>query len=150
MDTSLSPLVLPSQESLCRGGQRGELLKSGTMDGDCKGQLHPPCGGIPRVGSGPKMHLHLSSATESLPRKVNSHLSPPVASSVRGDGWLRSNESPCNTGTCKAVDAVSILGSGRYPEEGVATHCSILAWKILWTEEPGRLQSVGSQESDTT
>ena len=99
-----------------RGGLRGELLKSGTMDGDCKGQLHLPRGGIPRVGSGPKMHLHLSSATESLPRKVNSHPSPPVASSVRGDGWLRSKESPCNAGTCNAVDAVSIPGSGRSPE----------------------------------
>ena len=30
------------------------------------------------------------------------------------------------------------------------THFSILAWRIPWTEEPGRLQSVGSQESDTT
>ena len=31
----------------------------------------------------------------------------------------------------------------------MATHSSILAWRIPWTEEPGRLQSVGSQESDT-
>ena len=30
-------------------------------------------------------------------------------------------------------------------EEGMATHSSILAWEILWTEEPGRLQSMGSQ-----
>ena len=35
-------------------------------------------------------------------------------------------------------------------EEGMATHSSILAWKIPWTEEPGRLQSMGSKESDTT
>ena len=32
----------------------------------------------------------------------------------------------------------------------MATHFSILAWNIPWTEEPGRLQSMGSQESDTT
>ena len=31
----------------------------------------------------------------------------------------------------------------------MATHSSILAWKILWTEESVRLQSMGSQESDT-
>ena len=31
------------------------------------------------------------------------------------------------------------------PEEGMATHSSILTWRISWTEEPGRLQSVGSQ-----
>ena len=30
-------------------------------------------------------------------------------------------------------------------EEEIATHSSILAWKIPWTEEPGRLQSMGSQ-----
>ena len=30
-------------------------------------------------------------------------------------------------------------------EKGMATHSIILAWRILWTEEPGRLQSIGSQ-----
>ena len=35
-------------------------------------------------------------------------------------------------------------------EKEMAIHCSILAWRIPWTEEPGGLQSVGSQESDTT
>ena len=30
-------------------------------------------------------------------------------------------------------------------EEGLATHSSILAWRILWIEEPGGLQSLGSQ-----
>ena len=32
----------------------------------------------------------------------------------------------------------------------MATHSSILAWKIPWTEEPGRLQSMGREESDMT
>ena len=32
----------------------------------------------------------------------------------------------------------------------MATHSSILAWRTLWTEEVGRLQSMGSQELDTT
>ena len=32
----------------------------------------------------------------------------------------------------------------------MATHSSVLAWRILWTEEPGGLQSMGSQESDMT
>ena len=35
-------------------------------------------------------------------------------------------------------------------EKEMATHSSILAWKILETEEPGGLQSMGSQEKDTT
>ena len=33
----------------------------------------------------------------------------------------------------------SIPGSGRSPEEGLATHSSILAWRVPWTEEAGRL-----------
>ena len=35
-------------------------------------------------------------------------------------------------------------------EKEMATHSGILAWKIPWTEEHGRLQSIGSQESDMT
>ena len=34
-------------------------------------------------------------------------------------------------------------------EKEMATHSCVLAWKIPWTEEPGGLQSIGSQESDT-
>ena len=37
------------------------------------------------------------------------------------------------------------MGLEDPPEEGMATHFSILAWRILWTEEPGRLQSMGLQ-----
>ena len=35
-------------------------------------------------------------------------------------------------------------------EEDMATHSSILVWRILWTEEPGRLQSMGLQRAGTT
>ena len=47
-----------------------------------------------------------------------------------------SEESACN-----ARD----LGLEDPMEEEMATHSSILAWRIPWTEEPGRLQSMGSQ-----
>ena len=40
---------------------------------------------------------------------------------------------------------VQSLGWEDSLEEDMATHASILAWKILWTEEPGGLQSIGSQ-----
>ena len=40
---------------------------------------------------------------------------------------------------------VQSLGREDLLEKGVATHSSILAWKIPGTEEPGRLQSMGSQ-----
>ena len=39
----------------------------------------------------------------------------------------------------------SIPGSGRSPGEGNGNHSSVLAWKIPWKEEPGRLHSMGSQ-----
>ena len=47
-------------------------------------------------------------------------------------------------------DICSIPGSGRSPEEEMAPHSSILAWKIPRTEEPGRLQSWDFKELDTT
>ena len=43
---------------------------------------------------------------------------------------------------------VPSLGREDPLEKEMATHSSILAWKIPWTEEPGRLLSMGSQMSD--
>ena len=40
---------------------------------------------------------------------------------------------------------VQSLGWEDLLEKEMATHCSILAWKIPWMKEPGRLQSMGSQ-----
>ena len=40
---------------------------------------------------------------------------------------------------------VQSLGWEDPPEKGMATHSSVLAWKIPWTEDPGRLQSMGLQ-----
>ena len=45
---------------------------------------------------------------------------------------------------------VQSLGQEDLLEKEVAAHSSILAWRILWTEEPGGLQPMGLQESDTT
>ena len=57
--------------------------------------------------------------------------------------WLSGKESSCNAGAAKDVD--SIPGLGRSPGEDTATHSSILAWRIPWTEEPSGLWSIGSQ-----
>ena len=43
---------------------------------------------------------------------------------------------------------VGSLGWDNPLEKGMATHSSILAWRIPWTEEPGGLQSMGSQRVD--
>ena len=56
---------------------------------------------------------------------------------------------PCSSvgkkSACSAGDPSSIPGLGRSPGEGNATHSSVLALKISWTQEPGGLQSMGSQ-----
>ena len=49
-------------------------------------------------------------------------------------------ESACNVGAW-----VRSLGQEDLMEKGRATHSSILAWRIAWTEEPGRLPSIGLQ-----
>ena len=68
------------------------------------------------------------------------HFSPHEASQA----VLVVNNPPANAG--QARDVGSIPGLGRSPGEGIATHSSILAWKIPWTEEPGGLQSMGSNK----
>ena len=51
----------------------------------------------------------------------------------------------CKESACTAGDVGLLPGWEDPLEEGMATHTSILAWRIPWTEEPGGLQSVGSQ-----
>ena len=50
---------------------------------------------------------------------------------------------PANAGDIR--DVVHSLGWEDPLEEGMATHANILAWRIPWAEEPGRLQSMGPQ-----
>jgi len=50
-------------------------------------------------------------------------------------------ESACNVGGFQS------LGQEDPLEKGMATHSSILAWEILWAEDPGRLQYMGSQRA---
>ena len=50
---------------------------------------------------------------------------------------------PANASEGDIRDVGSIPGLRRSLEKEMATHSSILAWEIPWTEEPGRLQSMG-------
>ena len=52
--------------------------------------------------------------------------------------------------TCNAGDLGSTLGQKDPLEKGMASHSSILSWRIPWTEEPGGLHPCGHKESDTT
>ena len=63
-----------------------------------------------------------------------------LLSNVGFSGGSNGEESACNAG-----DPGSIPGLGRSPGEEMAIHSSTIAWKIPWTEEPGRLQSMGLQ-----
>ena len=60
-------------------------------------------------------------------------------------GLLRytSGNLPANAGDIKA--RIQSLGQEDPLERGMATHSSIPAWRIPWTDEPGQLQSIGSQ-----
>ena len=68
--------------------------------------------------------------------------------------WLSGKESACQ---CRSESEVAqfnardvgFLGLEDPREEEMATHSSILTWEIPWTEEPGGLQSMGSQKSQT-
>ena len=60
-------------------------------------------------------------------------------------GGSVSKESACDAG-----DLGSVLGQEDPIEKEMTTHFSILAWESPWTKEPGRLQSMRSQESDMT
>ena len=71
---------------------------------------------------------------------VNKHIKIRCSTLLCFSGGSDGKESACNAG-----DPVPSQGRKDPLEKGMATHSSILAWRISWTEEPGRLQSVGSQ-----
>ena len=53
---------------------------------------------------------------------------------------------PTNAGDIRDTGTIPV-GQGDLLEEGMATHSSILAWRIPWTEDPNGLQSMGSQRA---
>ena len=55
---------------------------------------------------------------------------------------------PANAGDARDTDSIPELG--RSLEEEMATYSSILAWKTLWTEEPGGYSPWGHKQLDTT
>ena len=61
--------------------------------------------------------------------------------------WGFPGGSECKESACSAGDLVSIPGGEGPLEEEIATHSSILAWRIPRTKEPGRLWSLGSQRA---
>ena len=62
----------------------------------------------------------------------------------QGLPWWLTGKEP----TCQSRRHGSFLGQEDPLEKEMATHSSILVWRIPWTEKPGRLQFMGSQKSD--
>ena len=69
-----------------------------------------------------------------------------IESVIRLKGFL-GGSAVMNLPTMQATQETWVQSLGREDplKEGMANYSSILAWKIPWTEEPGRLQSMGSQ-----
>ena len=67
---------------------------------------------------------------------------------VTGRIWISQNSSPCRNrrtwANQKTPWITYIIELGDKMEKELAPHSSVLVWKIPWTEEPGRLQSMGS------
>ena len=76
-------------------------------------------------------------------QKKSGYLPLPCLASVMLPWCLSDKESACQ------FRRVQSLGGEDPLEKEMATHSSILAWKLPWTEEPGRLQSMGSQNCQT-
>ena len=68
-----------------------------------------------------------------------------IFSSIHGFAWGFPGDSVVNNLTALQETWVRALDQEDRLEEEMATHSSILAWRIPWTEEPGGLQSTGSQ-----
>ena len=60
--------------------------------------------------------------------------------------WLTDEESACQ---CKKRRRFDPWVRKIPLEEGMATHPNVLAWRIPWIEEPGKLWSIGSERVDT-
>jgi len=59
--------------------------------------------------------------------------------------YIINSDSDSKKSACNVGNLASISGSRDPVEKGMATHSSVLTWRIPWTEGPGGLQSMGSQ-----
>ena len=129
------PLSVPpnhlylSRKSSPNGFISESLLVVTTFSGDMNNRW--PCGGTDSLAT---------STCLSLPGGFRDLY--PMVQDVPGGSVGK--ESTCNAGDTGVADLIP--GMGRSPwEESMATQSSIHAWRILWTEEPGGLQSIGLQ-----
>ena len=95
-----------------------------------------------------RKHLHFNRKGLSIPESSDRITTTHTLTKGFTDGTMVKNP-PANAADTGIVG--SIPGLGRSPAGRNGNHSSILAWKIPWLEEPGRLQPMGLQkESDTS
>ena len=99
---------------------------------------------------------HCRAQFQSLDRELRSHMSHAAAKKKKKmlDLMWKFNEASQVPLVVKNLPAsaetrIQSLHWEDPLEEGTAAHFSMLAWRIQWTEEPGRLWSIGSQKSQT-
>ena len=84
-----------------------------------------------------------------MPKKRSAHLGSVLSDAADlypcTSFWGFPRSSAGKESARNAGDPSPIPGSGRSLEKEITTYSSILAWRSPWTEEPGRLQSMGSQ-----
>ena len=113
------------------------------------GQLSPSPGDLPNPGIKPRSPALWADSLSGKPLLLGVFLNAfsvicyQLALNWGFPGGLAVKNLPA----VQEMQKMWVWSSGREDplEEGVATHSSILAWIIPWTEEPGRLQSLGSQ-----
>ena len=89
--------------------------------------------------------LHGRYILLSMIQALNSKFVSGPAEKIDFPGGASSKEFACQCRRHKRWMRIWFLSQEDPPEDGMATHSSNLAWEIPWTEEPGRLQSVGTQ-----
>ena len=109
--------------------------------------------------TGPQGNLGIQGSTAGQGTERGGHSTHPQASGNKSTlQWSHTHiyahvytgSSDGKESACNAGDLVWSLGWEEPLEKGTATHSSILAWRIPWTEEPGRLQSRGLKQLDMT
>ena len=139
MDMNLSIFQCPKGITTCHGPQKGSFTPHHCLHTSCRVQPAPAAANFETAEPAPESLLFFFFPTLfKYGWQIKS-----VYLRYRLPQWLRGKESTCNARA--TGDVGSSLGQEDPLEEGMATHSSILAWKIPWTKEPGGLQSIGSQ-----
>ena len=139
LPSSLSPWLLFAPLPECRGGTRGPTVRFHV-------HFHISCTKTSKTFIMWKDTLHSLTAKANV-RGQSENMSSllNVRASYTYLGWLSWLKKHLSSTAGDTRDVSSIPGLGRSPGEEMATHSGILAWRTPWTEEPGWLQSIGSQ-----